>query len=76
VGYEKDMWQTTTPDGRTLILRRTEEGWLATCLATRAEGATAEEAIRGAVGSDLNGNDAELERWIADHVAELDAAAD
>ena len=33
------MWETYTPDGRLLVLRRTDTGWLATCLAARAEAA-------------------------------------
>ena len=66
------MWQAYTPDGRLLILRRSASGCLATCLSSRAESPTAEEAIRGALGAPLDGRVEALEAWIADHVAELD----
>jgi hypothetical protein len=70
------MWQAYTPDQRLLILRRTEAGWLATCLSNRAERPTAEAAIREAVGAPLDGRVEALEAWIADHVAELGAAGE
>jgi len=69
------MWQTYTPDGLTLTLRRGAEGWLATYLERRVEGASPEEAIRGALGVESPAGDAELESWIAKHVAALDAEA-
>ena len=65
------MWQSTTPDGRLLVLRRSGDGWLATCLSNRAESLTAEGAIRQAIGAPLDGRLEALEAWIADHVAEL-----
>ena len=67
------MWDTYTPDGRLLVLRRAEDGWIATCLSRRAEGATAEEAIRGAIGVESPSGDAELEEWIRAHVAALES---
>ena len=67
------MWDTYTPDGRLLVLRRAENGWIATCLSRRAEAATAEEAIREAIGVDSPSGDAELEEWIRAHVAALDS---
>ena len=70
------MWQATPPDGRLLFLRRSEAGWLASCLASRAEAPSAEEAIRKAVGAPLDGRLDTLEAWIADHVAELEGAGD
>lgn len=66
------MWQTYTPDNRLLVLRRTDTGWLATCLAARTESESAEGAIRGALGVGGPSGDDELETWIADHVAALD----
>jgi pyruvoyl-dependent arginine decarboxylase (PvlArgDC) len=68
------MWDTYTPDGRLLVLRKTDEGWLATCLSNRAEAPTADEAIRGAVGAGTPADDPELEAWIAEHVAALESA--
>jgi hypothetical protein len=67
------MWDTYTPDGRLLVLRRTDEGWIATCLSRRAEAATAEEAIRGAIAVESPSGDAELEEWITAHVAALES---
>ncbi|HEX4519688.1 MAG TPA: hypothetical protein VH063_08930 [Gaiellaceae bacterium] len=67
------MWQTYTPDDKLLVLRRTDAGWLATCLAARAEAENAEDAIREALGVDNPSGDAELETWIAEHVAALEA---
>ncbi len=69
------MWQTYTPDNKLLVLRRTDTGWLATCLATRAESANAEEAIREALGVEQPSGDEELEAWIAAHVAALEDEA-
>jgi hypothetical protein len=68
------MWYDQLPDGRPLVLRRTDSGWLATCLSRRAEAGTAEEAIREAAGAPVDGTRAELDEWIAEHVAELEAA--
>jgi hypothetical protein len=68
------MWDTNTPDGRLLVLRRTGNGWLATCLSNRVEAATADEAIRGAIGAGSPAEDPELEAWIAAHAADLDSA--
>ena len=74
------MWEAYTPDKRLLVIRRTGEGWLATCLSARVEAATAEEAIRGAIGAPAPAageqpGDSELEAWIAEHVAALEAEA-
>jgi hypothetical protein len=70
------MWDTYTPDGRLLVVRRGEGGsWIATCLSTRAEAASAEAAIREAIGVENPSGDEQLEAWIAGHVAELDKAA-
>jgi hypothetical protein len=69
------MWETYTPDGRLLVLRRSPGGWLATCLSTRAEAPRVEDAIRAAIGVANPSGDEELERWIAAHVAELEQAA-
>jgi hypothetical protein len=69
------MWQTFTPDGRGLVLRRIETGWVATCLGNRIESDSAAEAIRQAVGSDSKSTEAELEQWIGELVAELDAGS-
>jgi hypothetical protein len=68
------MWDTYTPDGRLLVLRRTDEGWIATCLSRRGEAASAEEAIREAIGVENPSGDAELEQWIKEHVDALDSA--
>jgi hypothetical protein len=70
------MWQTYTPDGMILTLRRNDDGWLATCLTRRVEAATAEEAIRGALGVEKPSGEAKLEEWIAEHVAALEAEAE
>jgi hypothetical protein len=70
------MWQTYTPDNKLLVLRRTEEGWLATCLSARAEAAGAEEAIREVLGVRKPSGDEELEAWIAAHVAALESEAE
>lgn len=67
------MWQDYLPDGRPLVLRRTDSGWVASCLANRIEAPTAEEAIRGAVEAPISGTQEELDEWIAAHVAELEA---
>ncbi len=68
------MWDTYTPDGRLLVLRRTDEGWIATCLSRRGEAPSAEEAIREAIGVENPSGDAELEQWIKEHVDALDSA--
>ena len=67
------MWQTYTPDGMILTLRREADGWLATFLQRRVEATTAEEAIRGALGVERPSGDPKLEAWIAEHVAALEA---
>jgi hypothetical protein len=67
------MWQTYTPDGMILTLRREADGWLATFLQRRVEATTAEEAIRGALGVESPSGDPKLEAWIAEHVAALEA---
>ena len=67
------MWQTYTPDGMIVTIRREGDGWLATYLQRRIEAATAEEAIRGALGVGSPADDAKLEEWIAEHVAALEA---
>ena len=70
------MWQTYTPDGMILTLRREEDGWLATFLQRRVEAPTAEEAIRGALGVESPSGDPKLEEWIAEHVAALESEAE
>lgn len=70
------MWQTFTPDGMILTLRRNDGGWLATYLTRRVEAGTAEEAIRGALGVENPSGEAKLEEWIAEHVAALEAEAE
>jgi hypothetical protein len=65
------VWHTYLPDGRSLILRRLEGLWVATCGPKRAEAADPAEAIRGAVAGP-DGVDEPLEAWIAEHAAELD----
>jgi hypothetical protein len=69
------MWDTYTPDGRLLVLRKADDGWLATCNASRVEAATAEEAIRGAIGAESPSGDEELEAWIKEHVAALESVS-
>jgi hypothetical protein len=69
------MWQTYTPDNKLLVVRRTDTGWLATCLAKRAESASAEAAIREVLGVEQPSGDEELEAWIAAHVAALEDEA-
>jgi hypothetical protein len=70
------MWQTYTPDGLILTIRREGEGWLATYLQQRVEAPTPGEAIRGALGVGSPADDAKLEEWIAEHVAALEAESD
>ncbi len=70
------MWQSYTPDGRLLILRRSGDGWLATSLSRRGESESAEQAIREALGAPLDGNSEALEAWIVEHVAALEAAGE
>ena len=67
------MWQTYTPDGLILTIRREGDGWLATYLQQRVEAPTPGEAIRGALGVASPADDAKLEEWIAEHVAALEA---
>jgi len=69
------MWQTYTPDGLVLTIRRQAEGWLATCMHFRIEAATPEEAIRGALAVENPSGDPKLEEWIAEHVAALEEEA-
>ena len=72
------MWQTYTPDGRSLIIRLVDGSWVATCGPTRVEAATPAEAIRGAIGDqsgEIGGDAGSLESWIEEHAAELEAAA-
>ena len=72
------MWKTYAPDGRSLLIRRNEDGWVATCGATRVEAPTAAEAIRGALGTGaaaLGGEGGSLEAWIAEHAAQLEPDA-
>jgi hypothetical protein len=68
------MWDTYTPDGRLLVLRRADDGWIATCLSRRGEAPTAEEAIREALGVESPSENAELEAWIKEHAAALESA--
>ena len=71
------MWQTYTPDYQVFVLRRTDDGWLATCLRrTRAESQRAEAAIREAIGVSNPSGDEELEAWIAQHLAALETEGD
>ena len=67
------MWQTYTPDGMIVTIRRERDGWLATYLQRRIEASTPEEALRGALGIGSPADDAKLEEWIAEHVAALEA---
>jgi hypothetical protein len=67
------MWQTYTPDGVILTLRKQDDGWLATCLHRRVEAPTPEEAIRGALGVEKPSGDPKVEHWIAEHLAALEA---
>jgi hypothetical protein len=69
------VWQTYTPDGLILTIRREADGWLVTYLQRRVEAATPEEAIRGALGVQTPSEDVKLERWIAEHVAALEEEA-
>jgi hypothetical protein len=69
------MWQTYTPDGVILTIRRQDDGWLATCLHRRTEASTPEEAIRGALGVESPSGDPKVEEWIAEHLAALEAEA-
>lgn len=66
------MWQTYTPDGLVLTIRRRDDHWLATCLQRRIEAPTPEEAIRGALGVESPSGNAKLEEWIAEHAAALE----
>jgi hypothetical protein len=66
------MWQTYTPDGATLMLRRMDSRWVADYLGRRTEAATADEAIRGVLQVGKPAEDAALERWISEHASELD----
>ncbi len=59
------MWQTYTPDGSVLALRLQDGLWIATCLGARADAATAEEAIRGALRVEKPSGDDRLEQWIS-----------
>ena len=68
------MWDTYTPDGRLLVLRKSADGWIATCLSNRAEAPTVEEAIRQAVGAQKPAGDPELEAWIQEHAVALDSS--
>jgi hypothetical protein len=70
------MWQTYTPDGLILTIRREGDGWLATYLQQRVEAQTPGEAIRGALGVGTPAEDAKLEEWIAEHIAALEAESD
>ena len=67
------MWQTYTPDGMIVTIRRDGDGWLATYLQRRIEASTPEEALRRALGVGSPADDAKLEEWIAEHVAALEA---
>ena len=66
------MWQTYTPDGLILTIRRQPDGWLATCMHLRVEAATPEEAIRGALAVGNPSGNEKLEEWIAEHVGALE----
>jgi hypothetical protein len=65
------VWHTYAPDGRSLMIRRIENAWVATCGPSRVEAPTAAEAIRGALGPAAG--DESVEAWIAEHAAELDS---
>jgi len=69
------MWQTYTPDGMILTVRREADGWLVTYLHHRVTASTAEEAIRKALGVEAPSGDGKLEQWIAEHVAALEEEA-
>jgi hypothetical protein len=56
-----------------MMLRRLGGRWIADYLGRRTEAATADEAIRGVLQVGRPAEDAALERWIAEHAAELDA---
>jgi hypothetical protein len=66
------VWHTYAPDGRSLMIRRTGDGWVATCGPNRVEAPTPADAIRGALGADA---DDSLEAWIAEHAAALDSTS-
>ena len=69
------MWQTYTPDGMILTIRREGDGWQASYLQRRVEAATPEQTIREALGVGRPADDAELEEWTAEHVAALEGEA-
>jgi len=72
------VWHTYAPDGRSLMIRKTESGWLATCGPNSGESDRAADAIRAALaGSPPEvGKTAEtLDAWIAEHAAELERIA-
>ena len=72
-------WRTYTPDGRALTVKRRGRRWLARCGSKEAASEALTEAIRDALGYDRDEalatatTPAQLERWIADRAAEIEA---
>lgn len=75
-------WQTYTPDGRVLTVRRTADGWTARCNGGEYGSASLLDAIRDAVGHargealrlDVH-SFASIERWVVDQASRIEREA-
>jgi hypothetical protein len=75
-------WRTYTPDGRVLVVRRTESGWVAACDGDEFESERLADAMRDAVGYE-RGETLQLGRsthdtiaaWVAEQSARIEREA-
>jgi hypothetical protein len=75
-------WRTYTPDGRVLVVRRTENGWHASCDGSEFESDRLADAMRDAVGHE-RGETLQLGRsahdaiaaWVAEQSARIEREA-
>jgi len=72
-------WRTYTPDGRMLEVEHDGLEWVARCDGARGAGTSAREAITEALGSDgisIAPSEPDLEAWIAEQAARIEAEAE
>jgi len=71
-------WRTYTPDGRMLEVEHDGLEWVARCDGAVGAGSSAREAITEALGSDgiSIGSEPDLETWIAEQAARIEAEAE
>jgi len=69
------VWQTYTPDGRTLEVEYANGTWLASCDSGRGVGETAVEAITRSLGdatTPIGASPGTLDDWVVQQAAQLE----